>query len=322
MNAESNPSSYTVEDDLQLADPTRAGYTFAGWYTDRRLTKPVSDIEAMKGGKIFLYAKWKANICTFVFYGGDAGNDAPYSQTMTSGKNVKLLANRYSRAGYQFMGWTTEPDGSGSRYSNMQLISGADVEDGTVIELYAQWRANLKKIMFNGVEYCAVNTLTDVVQFSESTYHSVCQAPNETETNAYPGKCLNFSYYYVYCLMNGVAEPDLAAGARGATNGKISVRMKGFKDTRDLLNLAYDLLNSGNPQILMVKAVTHTDSRHFLALVGYKSSVTSRETMTAEDLLLIDSFDGTLESMDPAVSPRSTRVLYKQNGTYRLGAVY
>ena len=161
-----------------------------------------------------------------------------------------------------------------------------------------------------------------MVQFSEKTYHSVCQAPNETGTNAYPGKCLNFSYYYVYCLMNGVAEPDLAAGARGATNGKISVRMKGFKDTRDLLNLAYDLLNSGNPQILMVKAVTHTDSRHFLALVGYKSSVTSRETMTAEDLLLIDSFDGTLESMDPAVSPRSTRVLYKQNGTYRLGAVY
>ena len=322
VNAPGNPTSYTVEDELQLADPTRAGYTFVGWYSDRKLTKPVSDIGAMKGSKITLYAKWMANTFTFVFYGGEAGNDAPYSQTMTSGKNEKLLTNRYSLEGYQFTGWTTEPDGTGSRYSNMQLISGVDVENGAVIELYAQWRANLKKITFNGVEYYVVNTPTDVVQFSEKTYHSVCQAPNETGTNIYPGKCLNFSYYYVYCLLNGVTEPDLAAGARGKTDGKISVHMKEFRDSRDLLNMAYDLLNNGKPQILMVEAVTHADSRHFLALVGYKTSVTSRETMTVEDLLLIDSFDGTLESMDPAISPTSTRVLYKQKGLYKLGAVY
>src|SRR5574344_1659311 len=31
-NSATNPQTFTYEDELQLSDPSRAGYTFSGWY--------------------------------------------------------------------------------------------------------------------------------------------------------------------------------------------------------------------------------------------------------------------------------------------------
>ena len=83
----------------------------------------------------------------------------------------------------------------------------------------------------------------------------------------------------------------------------------------------YDLLSAGLPQMLMVEAILHRGSRHFVTVVGYRSSVTRREDLRPQDLLIIDSFDGKLESMDPAIEQVDTRVLFKQDGKYRIEAV-
>lgn len=39
-------------------------------------------------------------------------------------------------------------------------------------------------------------------------------------------------------------------------------------------------------------------SRHYVTVVGYKNSVTSPYSITEDDLLIIDSYDGKLERMD------------------------
>ena len=83
----------------------------------------------------------------------------------------------------------------------------------------------------------------------------------------------------------------------------------------------YDLLNTGLPQIMMVEAITHPGSRHFVVVIGYRSSVTRREDLRPEDLLIIDSYDGRLESMDPVLEPVDTRVLFTQERRYRIDAV-
>ena len=50
--------SYTVDDSVALTTPERLGYSFVGWYTDKKCTKKASNIkEGTTGNKTF-YAKW------------------------------------------------------------------------------------------------------------------------------------------------------------------------------------------------------------------------------------------------------------------------
>ena len=60
-NAASNPATYTVADTITLADPTKEGYTFAGWYSDAGFNNAVTTIGPGAYGDTDLYAKWTIN---------------------------------------------------------------------------------------------------------------------------------------------------------------------------------------------------------------------------------------------------------------------
>ena len=62
-NAGSNPAEYTEGVGTALAAPSRAGYTFAGWYRDAEFTgEAVTEIGADETGDVKLYAKWVADV--------------------------------------------------------------------------------------------------------------------------------------------------------------------------------------------------------------------------------------------------------------------
>ena len=59
-NNKSNPASYTITTKtVKLKNPTRKGYTFKGWYSDKKCTKKVTQIKKGSTGNVTLYAKWK-----------------------------------------------------------------------------------------------------------------------------------------------------------------------------------------------------------------------------------------------------------------------
>ncbi len=62
VNASGNPGEYTVLDTVILSEPTRTGYTFAGWFTETGT--PVAQIPAGTTGNLVLYAQWNANTNT------------------------------------------------------------------------------------------------------------------------------------------------------------------------------------------------------------------------------------------------------------------
>ena len=57
-NHESNPSMY-YETKVSLKAPSRKGYTFKGWYTDKKLKNKINSISASSSKDITVYAKWE-----------------------------------------------------------------------------------------------------------------------------------------------------------------------------------------------------------------------------------------------------------------------
>ena len=57
-NHKSNPSTY-YKTKVSLKAPTRKGYTFGGWYTDKKFKNKISSISASSNKDITVYAKWE-----------------------------------------------------------------------------------------------------------------------------------------------------------------------------------------------------------------------------------------------------------------------
>lgn len=57
-NHKSNPTSY-YNQKITLKKPTRKGYTFSGWYTDKKFKKKITVIAKTSKKDLTLYAKWK-----------------------------------------------------------------------------------------------------------------------------------------------------------------------------------------------------------------------------------------------------------------------
>ena len=74
-NASDNPASYNVETaTITLADATKVGYTFGGWYTDEVCTETnkVTEIKTGSTGNLTLYAKWE--IVTYIITYNNCGD--------------------------------------------------------------------------------------------------------------------------------------------------------------------------------------------------------------------------------------------------------
>ena len=82
-NAQSNPASYTVETEtITLADATKNGDVFIGWYTDESFTNPITKIEKGSVGNIILYAKWRdAPIGDIVYSDGSISENYDSAKT-------------------------------------------------------------------------------------------------------------------------------------------------------------------------------------------------------------------------------------------------
>ena len=59
---------------------------------------------------------------------------------------------------------------------------------------------------------------------------------------------------------------------------------------------------NGRPVVVQVNGNKQGTSRHFVTVVGFKSSITDPSQLTEKDLLIIDSWDGKTERMDQANS--------------------
>lgn len=133
VNASSNPASYNIESGtIVLADPTREGFIFLGWYDAEQNGNRVTEIKAGSTGRITLYARWQANTYTvdFVLNGGTMKNT---EQIVVAGGTVAF--EEPTRENYLFMGWFTDAACT-QRYDFSTSVTGD-------LTLYAKWRVSV-----------------------------------------------------------------------------------------------------------------------------------------------------------------------------------
>lgn len=120
--------------DLTNHQPTKPGFTFAGWYLDAALTKPVNQVTLTSDQTI--YAKWQEvteeNHYTLSFEtnGGSAVAEGIYEEN----ELVSLTGKTTARAGYTFSGWYETAALTGTPVTQVQMNENKVV--------YAKWTAN------------------------------------------------------------------------------------------------------------------------------------------------------------------------------------
>jgi uncharacterized repeat protein (TIGR02543 family) len=131
------------------ANPTRAGYSFAGWYTAKDDFWPGNQITASSVvsdvSDQTLYAHWDVQPVDVSFdaNGGKFSDDSGLQKrTMTLNEWYDLPENP-SRIGYSFNGWYTAKSGG------MQVDAFTTVTATSSRALYAHWSANSVTVTFD-----------------------------------------------------------------------------------------------------------------------------------------------------------------------------
>ena len=119
--------------------PKHEGYTATDWNGD--LTSIIADTT--------ITLNYRPNRYTVKFNrNADGVNGETQSMDMEYGVTKGLTANGYSREGYDWTGWSTSPDGTGTKYNNGQDISNLTASDGGTVTLYACWKIKRCTVTF------------------------------------------------------------------------------------------------------------------------------------------------------------------------------
>ncbi len=142
-----------------------------------------------------------------------------------------------------------------------------------------------------GEKWTVVKTPIGVVEYSKFLIkNKVCQ---NKDTSKYGSACLSFAYTHAWGLYKGNRGVS-AENRSGGGNFKTLID----DNKQYILNAVYLEIMAGRPCILHVNGNKQGTGRHFVTCIGFKSSVTSGETITEDDLLILDSWDAQIERMD------------------------
>ena len=146
-----------------LWTPTRDGYNFLGWFTERSGgTQVTATTKMTTAANHTLYAHWKraaAGSGFTVTFNATGGSVSPATRTVSSGAAVGTLPTP-TQTGYDFKGWWTAKSG------------GTQVTDATKVTAnvtyYAHWQAKTFTVTFVATNGKLSGSKTKTVQYNKA----------------------------------------------------------------------------------------------------------------------------------------------------------
>ncbi len=208
---------------------------------------------------------------------------------------------------------TSEEGKSAAEKVILENINNKDVDESKWNEL--MYGNNTIQVNLLDGDWVVAKTNSDLQDYA--SYIANQGVRQNSDTSRYSDYCLAFSYVHAY---------DYFTGARGTAEMAGNYAHAGqFHDYIDddkskVLAVIYDEIMKGRPVVLQVNGNKAGTSRHFVTVVGFKAGITSAESLTEQDLLIIDSWDGKLERMDTSTSRFMTTgaACHKEYSGYRL----
>ena len=146
---------YNIGQNLRRNGFTRDGYTFTGWkradnqqaYGDGQW---VTNLTTQPDGIVTMVAQWSANEAHIRYNpnppaGKTTGGQGTPNWDGHTGDTPAIGGNGWTIDGYTFAGWTTSPDGSGTKYA-----PGASWTANGTLTLYAQWTPGEAGLTYDG----------------------------------------------------------------------------------------------------------------------------------------------------------------------------
>lgn len=146
---------YNIGQNLRRNGFTRDGYTFTGWkradnqqaYGDGQW---VTNLTTQPDGIVTMVAQWSANEAHIRYNpnppaGKTAGGQGTPNWDGHTGDTPAIRGNGWTIDGYAFAGWTTSPDGGGTKYA-----PGARWTASGTLTLYAQWTPGEAGLTYDG----------------------------------------------------------------------------------------------------------------------------------------------------------------------------
>lgn len=130
-----------TDSSITLPSGIREGYDFLGWSKSQTAASPDSGFKA--GDKVTitadatLYAVWKLKTYA-VIYDSNGGSGTMQEGTKIYGQSYQILENEFKREGYDFIGWSTNPD-LDVLYEKPEYQPGDSYDSNQEITLYAIW---------------------------------------------------------------------------------------------------------------------------------------------------------------------------------------
>lgn len=238
------PQDYTIEDSLDLVNPSRVGFQFMGWYTTAEFTgAPVESIAEGQQGNLSFYAKWETATFDFtISYTLNQGTlAAGFPQGYYEGIGVTLPIP--TRAGATFCGWYDTASFTGSAIT---AISSSDTGNKT---LFAKW---------NLIEY----TITYVQNGGSGAVDRTYNVDSGAITLAIPTRSgFAFDGWYTSAEFTGSPVSSLAA----RSTGNRTFYAKWAADATSYL-INYQLLYNGSFSVAPKTSYTAGDATYVLPI--------------------------------------------------------
>ena len=153
-NAAANPGTYNINsEDIVLANPTKTGASFEGWFYDAQFTNRATQITKGSWGDKSLFAKWTPYTYTIHYLSGSMATGTTPSDEKEYGKSKQLkgLIENFALNGCVQDGWSRTDLG------DKAFDLGGTYADNEDLMLYPHWTCDTFDITYEMFGVDAVN---------------------------------------------------------------------------------------------------------------------------------------------------------------------
>ena len=177
----SNPTKYNASmESFTLVNPIKEGYQFSGWLNTTSNVNEGTEVTIDPGtthiGDLKYKATWTPNTYSVIF-DANGGDGEMTQQPFTYDAEQELPENGFTRTGYQFNGWNTKADGSGTSYEDKATVKNLTSVNGGTVTLYANWTAETYTVTVTSTDGGTASASKNTAKYGEEI--TLTASPNE-----------------------------------------------------------------------------------------------------------------------------------------------